>query len=118
LPDEDVFTIDVESPWELYFDGASHIEPSKWDNLLFLLSTERGMLKWWNRIWGPHLRNLIAYGDSTHFSTNQWYIWVALVLPDGEAAQIKIEEKWLLPAVLELIPEEYEVDYVSAMSVK
>jgi hypothetical protein len=40
------------------------------------------------------------------------------VLPDGEAAQIKIEEKWLLPAVLELIPEEYEVDYVSAMSVK
>jgi hypothetical protein len=55
---------------------------------------------------------------STHFSTNQWYIWVALVLPDGEAAQIKIEEKWLLPAVLELIPEEYEVDYVSAMSVK
>jgi hypothetical protein len=40
------------------------------------------------------------------------------VLPDGEAAQIKIEEKWLLPVVLELIPEEYEVDYVSAMSVK
>jgi hypothetical protein len=26
LPDEDVFTIDVKSPWELYFDGASHIE--------------------------------------------------------------------------------------------
>jgi hypothetical protein len=26
LPDEDVFTVSVESPWELYFDGASHIE--------------------------------------------------------------------------------------------
>jgi ribonuclease HI len=26
LPGKDVFTIDVESPWELYFDGASHIE--------------------------------------------------------------------------------------------
>jgi len=24
LPGEHVFTIDVESPWELYFDGASH----------------------------------------------------------------------------------------------
>jgi ribonuclease HI len=26
LPDEDVFTVDVELPWELYFDGASRIE--------------------------------------------------------------------------------------------
>jgi hypothetical protein len=26
LPDEDVFTVSVESPWELYFDGASRIE--------------------------------------------------------------------------------------------
>jgi ribonuclease HI len=26
LPDEVVFTVDVESPWELYFDGASRIE--------------------------------------------------------------------------------------------
>jgi hypothetical protein len=26
LPDEDVFTINVESPWELYFDRASCIE--------------------------------------------------------------------------------------------
>jgi hypothetical protein len=26
LPDKDVFTIDIESPWELYFDGASRIE--------------------------------------------------------------------------------------------
>jgi ribonuclease HI len=26
LPDEEVFTVDVESPWKLYFDGASRIE--------------------------------------------------------------------------------------------
>jgi hypothetical protein len=26
LPDEDVFTVGVESPWDLYFDGASRIE--------------------------------------------------------------------------------------------
>jgi hypothetical protein len=26
MPDGDVFTIDVESPWELYFDGASCIK--------------------------------------------------------------------------------------------
>jgi hypothetical protein len=43
---------------------------------------------------------------------------VALVLPDGEPAQIKIEERWLLPAVLELIPKEYEVDHVSVMTVE
>jgi hypothetical protein len=42
----------------------------------------------------------------------------ALVLPDGEPAQIKIEERWLLPAVLELVPEEYEVDHVSVMVVE
>jgi hypothetical protein len=42
----------------------------------------------------------------------------ALVLPDGEPAQIKIEERWLLPAVLELVPEEYEVDHVLVMAVE
>jgi ribonuclease HI len=26
LPDEEVFSVEVESPWELYFDGASRIE--------------------------------------------------------------------------------------------
>jgi hypothetical protein len=41
-----------------------------------------------------------------------------LVLPDGEPAQIKIEERWLLPAVLKLIPEEYEVDHISVMAVE
>jgi hypothetical protein len=40
------------------------------------------------------------------------------VLPDGEPAQIKIEERWLLPTVLELVPEEYVIDSVSVMAVK
>jgi hypothetical protein len=26
LPDEEVFTVELEAPWELYFDGASRIE--------------------------------------------------------------------------------------------
>jgi hypothetical protein len=26
LPDEEVFTVDIESQWELYFDGASRTE--------------------------------------------------------------------------------------------
>jgi ribonuclease HI len=41
-----------------------------------------------------------------------------LVLPDREPTQTKVEEKWLLPAVLELVTEEYEVDRVSIMEVK
>jgi hypothetical protein len=41
-----------------------------------------------------------------------------LVLPDGEPTQIKIEERWLLPAVLELVPKESEVDHVSVMVVE
>jgi hypothetical protein len=40
------------------------------------------------------------------------------VLPDGEPAQIKIEERWLLPPILELILEEYEVDHASVMAVE
>jgi hypothetical protein len=42
----------------------------------------------------------------------------ALVLPDGEPAQIKIEERWLLLAVLELVLEEYEAGHVSVIAVK
>jgi hypothetical protein len=40
------------------------------------------------------------------------------VLPDGEPPQIKFEERWLLPVVLELVPEEYEVDRLSAMAIE
>jgi hypothetical protein len=38
---------------------------------------------------------------------------VALVLPEGEPAQVGIEERWLLPAVLELVLEECKVNTVT-----
>ena len=34
----------------------------------------------------------------------------ALVLPEGKPAQVIVEERWLLPAFLELISESYEVN--------
>ena len=36
---------------------------------------------------------------------------IALVLPDGQA-KVKIEERWLLPAVLELVSDDHEVNTV------
>jgi hypothetical protein len=38
----------------------------------------------------------------------------SLLLPEGEPALVKIEERWLLLAVLELIPQEYVVQHVVA----
>lgn len=40
------------------------------------------------------------------------------MLPGGKPTQIKIEERWLLPAVLELVPEECEVNQVTTMIVE
>ncbi|KAM0891957.1 hypothetical protein ACQ4PT_026069 [Festuca glaucescens] len=37
----------------------------------------------------------------------------ALVLPDDKSMQVTVEERWLLPAVLELIPPEYEVNTIT-----
>nr|AAK92670.1 putative gag-pol precursor [Oryza sativa Japonica Group] len=42
----------------------------------------------------------------------------ALVLPQGGPTQVNVEERWLLPAVLELLPNEYEVDTVMAAAAK
>jgi len=42
----------------------------------------------------------------------------ALVFPEGEPAQVTVEERWLLPAVLELIPEECEVNVVTTNAVE
>jgi hypothetical protein len=42
----------------------------------------------------------------------------ALVLPEGEPAQVGIEERWLLPAVLELVPEECEPNTVTTNAVE
>ena len=37
LPGEHVFTIDVESPWELYFDGASRTQ-----RMILMIHKEEG----------------------------------------------------------------------------
>ncbi|KAK1665874.1 hypothetical protein QYE76_054033 [Lolium multiflorum] len=37
----------------------------------------------------------------------------ALVLPDDKSMQVTVEKRWLLPAVLELIPPEYEVNTIT-----
>ena len=42
----------------------------------------------------------------------------ALELPEGEPAQVTVEERWLLPAVLELVPEEYEVNTITTNTVE
>jgi ribonuclease HI len=191
LPDEDVFTVDVESPWELCFDGAFRIETDPdgvqrrraGAGLVFktpqgetiyhsfsLLKEEclNNEAEYEALIFGlllalsMDIQNLLAYGDSqlivrqingiyevrkpelvpyykvvqglmdkfehihiAHIPRGQnapadalARLAAALVLPDGLPAQIKIEERWLLPAVLELVPEEYEVDHVSVMVVE
>jgi ribonuclease HI len=191
LPDEDVFTVSVESPWELYFDGASRIETDpdgaqrRRDGAGLVFKTPQGetiyhsfsLLKeecsnneaeYEALIFGVLLalsmdiQKLLVYGDSQLIvrQINGIYevrkpdlvpyykavqrlmnkfehihiahiprgknasadalakLAAALVLPYGEPAQIKIEERWLLLAVLELVLEEYEVDRVSVMAVE
>jgi ribonuclease HI len=191
LPDEDVFTVSVESPWELYFDGASRIETDpdsaqrrraraglvfntpqgetiyhsfsllkeecsnnevEYEALIFdfLLALSMDIQKLLvygdsqlvvrqiNGIYDVRKPNLVPYYKAMQRHMNKFehihitYIphgknasadvlaklAASLVLPDGEPTQIKIEERWLLPAVVELVPEEYEVDRVSAMAVE
>ena len=43
---------------------------------------------------------------------------MALVLPNDSAMQVTVEERWLLPAVLELIPAEYEVNTITTNAVE
>ena len=185
LPDEEVFTVDIESQWQLYIDGSSHTETdpdggarrragaglvfktpqggiihhsfsvlkeefsnneAEYEALLFGLLLALSM----------DVRNIIVYGDSQLIvrQVNNIYevrkaelvpyhtaaqilmkkfeniqllhvprsknapadalakLAAALVLPEGEPAQVQIEERWLLPAVLELIPSECEVHHV------
>jgi ribonuclease HI len=191
LPDEDVFTVSVESPWELYFDGASRIEidpdgaqrrragagivfktprgeliyhsfsllkeecsnnEAEYEALIFSLLLALSMdiqkllvygdsqlvVRQINGIYEVRKPDLVPYYKAVQRLMNKFEhihiahiprgknasadalakLAAALVLLDGEPTQIKIEEIWLLPAVLELVPEEYEVDRVSVMAVK
>jgi ribonuclease HI len=191
LPDEDVFTVSVESPWELYFDGASRIEidpdgaqrrraeaglvfktpqgeiiyhsfsllkeecsnnEAEYEALIFGLllalsmdiqkllvySDSQLVVQQINAIYEVRKPDLVPYYKAVQRLMNKFEhihiahiprgknasadalakLAAALVLPDGDPAQIKIEERWLLPAVLELAPEEYEVDRVSVTAVE
>lgn len=185
LPDEDVFATDIESPWELYFDGASRTEsdpdgtPRRRAGAGLVFKTPQGGMIYHSfsllkeecsnneaeyeaLIFGlllalsMNVQSLLVYGDSQLIirQVNDIYevrkpelvpyydavqklmkkfeyinishvprsknaspdalakLAAALVLPEGKPAQIIVEERWLLPAVLELIPEEYEVNHV------
>lgn len=191
LPDEDVFATDIESPWELYFDGASRTEsdpdgtPRRRAGAGLVFKTPQGGMIYHSfsllkeecsnneaeyeaLIFGlllalsMNVQSLLVYGDSQLIirQVNDIYevrkpelvpyydavqklmkkfeyinishvprsknaspdalakLAAALVLPEGKPAQIIVEEKWLLPAVLELIPEEYEVNHVMTVDDK
>jgi len=42
----------------------------------------------------------------------------ALIFPNNESAHVRVEERWLLPAVLELVQEEHEVNVVVVANVE
>jgi len=184
LPDEEVFAVDTQDPWELYFDGASRSEPdadgtprrragagivfksphgetiyhsfsllkeecsnneAEYESLIFGLLLALSMniqhlhaygdsqliVRQVNRIYEVRKPELVAYWEAAHKLMEKFeHIQVnhvprsknasadalaklasSLSLPDGEA-EIRVEERWLLPAVLELIPESHEVNIV------
>ncbi|KAM0901363.1 hypothetical protein ACQ4PT_020050 [Festuca glaucescens] len=186
LPDEEVFTAELEGPWELYFDGASRTEansdgtPRRRAGAGLVFKTSRGEVMYHSfsllkeecsnneaeyeaLIFGLLLalsmdvRSLRAYGDSQLIvrQVNDIYevrkpelvsyynaarnlmgkflqvevlhvprsrnapadalakLAAALVLLDDKSMQVTVEERWLLPAVLELIPPEYEVNTIT-----
>lgn len=184
LPDEEVFAVDVEAPWELYFDGASRMEfdpdctprrragagivfkspqgetiyhsfslmkeecsnnEAEYESLIFglLIALAMGIgtlhaygdsqliVRQVNEIYEVRKAELVPYWETTRSLMSKFdFVQVdhvprsknasadalaklasSLVLPDGQA-EIKIEERWLLPSVLELVPENYEVNTV------
>jgi ribonuclease HI len=189
LPDEEVFEVDIEAPWELYFDGASRTEygpdkrPKRRASAGIVFKTPRGdtmhhsfsLLKeecsnneaeYESLIFGlllalsMDIHVLHAYGDSQLIvrQINGIYevrkpelklyhevacklmakfehvqishvprtgnasadalakLAASLALPDGEA-EVKVEERWLLPAVFDLIPENGDVNIVTTNNV-
>lgn len=184
LPNEDVFTVSTEAPWELYFDGASRSEKdpdgtprrrtgagiifksplgetiyhsfsllkeecsnneAEYESLIFGLllalfmdirnlhayGDSQLIVRQVNGVYEVHKPELVPYWEATHKLIEKFEhiqiehvprsqnasadalakLAAALALPDGET-HIKVEERWLLPAVLELIPENYDVNTV------
>ena len=191
LPDEEVFTAELEAPWGLYFDGASRTEadpdgtPRRRAGVGLVFKTSKGGVMYHSfsllkeecsnneaeyeaLIFGlllslsMEVSSLRVHGDSQLIvrQINEIYevrkpelvpyfkaarklmekfnhievvhvprsrnapadalakLAAALVFPEGEPAQVTVEERWLLPAVLELIPEECEVNVVTTNAVE
>ncbi|KAM0829812.1 hypothetical protein ACQ4PT_066635 [Festuca glaucescens] len=186
LPDEEVFTVEPEAPWELYFDGASRTETNPDDTprrragaglvfktpqggviyhsfalmkeecsnneaeyealifgLLLALSMEvrslralgdsQLIVRQVNNIYEVRKPELVPYYDTAQKLMAKFHhievvhvprsrnapvdalakLASALVLPDGKPTQVNIEERWLLPAVLDLVPEDCEVNTIT-----
>jgi ribonuclease HI len=191
LPDEEVFTAELEGPWELYFDGASRTEvdpdgtPRRRAGAGLVFKTPQGGVMYHSfsllkeecsnneaeyeaLIFGlllalsMEVRSLRAYGDSQLIvrQVNDIYevrkpelvpyynaarklmekfqqvevlhvprsrnapadalakLASALVLPSDKSTHVTVEERWLLPAVLELVPEEGEVNTITTNAVE
>ena len=191
LPNEEVFSTELEAPWELYFDGASRTEadpdgtPRRRAGVGLVFKTPKGGVMYHSfsllkeecsnneaeyeaLIFGlllslsMEVSSLRVHGDSQLIvrQINEIYkvrkpelapyfkaarklmekfnhievvhvprsrnapadalakLAAALVFPEGEPAQVTVEERWLLPAVLELIPEECEVNVVTTNAVE
>ncbi|KAM0875517.1 hypothetical protein ACQ4PT_036740 [Festuca glaucescens] len=186
LTDEEAFAVELEAPWELYFDGASRTEvdpdgtPRQRAGVGLVFKTPQGGVMYHSfsllkeecsnneaeyeaLIFGlllalsKEVRSLRAYGDSQLIvrQVNDIYevrkpklvpyynaaqklmekfqqvevlhvsrsrnapvdalakLASALVLPSDKSTQVMVEERWLLPAVLELVSEEGEVNTIT-----
>ena len=190
LPDQEVFTTEIEAPWELYFDGASRVEDTlngaprrragaglvfknprggvmyhsfsllkecsnneaEYEALIFglLLALSMEVCSLWvhgdsqlivrqvNGVYEVRKPELMSYCEAAQKLMIEFKhieilhvprsrnaladalakLAAALALPEGKSAQVTVEERWLLPAVLELIPEEHEVNTVTACAVE
>jgi ribonuclease HI len=186
LPDEEVFAIEPEAPWELYFDGASRTETdpdgaprrragaglvfktpqggviyhsfslmkeecsnneAEYEALIFglllalsmevrslrALGDSQLIFRQVNNIYEVRKPELVPYYNTARRLMDKFrHIEIAhvprsrnapadalaklassLVLPDGKPTQVNVEERWLLPAVLELVPADCEVNTIT-----
>ncbi|KAM0871966.1 hypothetical protein ACQ4PT_039043 [Festuca glaucescens] len=142
LPDEEVFTAELEGLWELYFDGASRTETNSDGTLRrragagLVFKTPRGELivRQVNDIYEVRKPELVSYYNAARNIMGKFLqvevlhvprsrnapadalakLAAALVLPNDKSMQVMVEERWLLPAILELILAEYEVNIIIA----
>ncbi|KAM0833194.1 hypothetical protein ACQ4PT_064416 [Festuca glaucescens] len=137
LPDEEVFTAELEGPWELYFRRNAKTESRRRTGVQD--STRGGdlIVRQVNGIYEVRKPELVPYYNAARNLMGKFLqievlhvpqsrnapadalakLAAALVLPDDKSMQVTVEERWLLPAVLELIPPEYEVNTITTNAV-